>query len=53
MLGITVIVAEQVVRLPCELAEEAIVMHLGRVAMRGNSADIRDNAQLKRLYLGG
>ncbi len=52
-LGITVIVAEQVVRLACELAEEAVVMHLGRIAMAGKSAEVRDNPELKRLYLGG
>ena len=52
-LGITVIVAEQVVRLACELAEEAVVMHLGRIAMTGKSAEVRDNPELKRLYLGG
>lgn len=52
-LGIVVIVAEQVVRLACDLAEEAVVMHLGRVAMRGPAAEIRDNPELKRLYLGG
>ncbi len=52
-LGITIIVAEQVVRLACDLAEEAVVMHLGRIAMTGKSADVRDNPELKRLYLGG
>ncbi len=52
-LGIAIIVAEQVVRLACDLAEEAIVMHLGRIAMRGPSAAVRDSPDLKRLYLGG
>lgn len=52
-LGIVVVVAEQVVRLACDLADEAVVMHLGRVAMTGPSADVRDSPQLKRLYLGG
>jgi ABC-type branched-subunit amino acid transport system ATPase component len=52
-LGITIIVAEQVVRLACELADEAVVMHLGRIAMTGKSAEVRDNPELKRLYLGG
>jgi branched-chain amino acid transport system ATP-binding protein len=52
-LGIVVVVAEQVVRLACDLADKAVVMHLGRVAMTGASADVRDSAELKRLYLGG
>jgi branched-chain amino acid transport system ATP-binding protein len=52
-LGIVVVVAEQVVRLACELADEAVVMHLGRIAMQGPSAEMRDSPELKRLYLGG
>jgi branched-chain amino acid transport system ATP-binding protein len=52
-LGIVVVVAEQVVRLACDLADEAVVMHLGRVAMTGPSTDVRDSPELKRLYLGG
>jgi branched-chain amino acid transport system ATP-binding protein len=51
--GIVVVVAEQIVRLACELADEAVVMHLGRVAMKGPSADVRNSPELKRLYLGG
>jgi len=52
-LGVAVVIAEQVVRLACELADDAVVMHLGRVAMQGPAAAIRDNPELKRLYLGG
>ena len=52
-LGIVVIVTEQVVRLACDLADEAIVMHLGRIAMKGTSAEVRDSPELKRFYLGG
>jgi branched-chain amino acid transport system ATP-binding protein len=52
-LGIVVVVAEQVVRIACDLADKAVVMHLGRVAMAGPSADVRDSPELKRLYLGG
>lgn len=52
-LGIVVVVAEQVVRLACDVADEAVVIHLGRIAMKGPAAEICDNPQLKRLYLGG
>ena len=52
-LGIMVIVAEQLVRQACELADRALVMHLGRVALQGTAAEIRDSPELKRLYLGG
>jgi branched-chain amino acid transport system ATP-binding protein len=50
--GVTIIVAEQLVRLACDLADDVIVLHLGRVALRGASRDVRDNPELKRLYLG-
>ncbi len=51
-LGIVVIVAEQLVRQACELADQAVVMHLGRVALHGRAAEVRDSPDLKRLYLG-
>jgi branched-chain amino acid transport system ATP-binding protein len=52
-LGIMVVVAEQLVQQACELADRALVMHLGRVALQGTAAEIRDSPELKRLYLGG
>jgi branched-chain amino acid transport system ATP-binding protein len=52
-LGIVIVVAEQVIALACDLAGEAVVMHLGKIALRGPAAEIRDNPELKRLYLGG
>jgi branched-chain amino acid transport system ATP-binding protein len=52
-MGVVVIVAEQVVRLACDLADYAIVLHLGRIAMRGPPEEIRNNPELARLYLGG
>ena len=33
--GMALIIAEQVVRLACDVADEAIVLHLGRIALRG------------------
>jgi branched-chain amino acid transport system ATP-binding protein len=50
---LVIIVAEQLVRLACNLADQAIVLHLGRVAMRGDPQTIRTDPELKRLYLGG
>ncbi len=52
-LKLIVIVAEQVVRLACDLADRAIVLHLGRVAMKGTSEKVRNDPELKRLYIGG
>jgi len=40
------------VRLACDLADDVIVLHLGRIALRCVSRDVRDNPELKRLYLG-
>ena len=50
--NVAIIVAEQVVRLACDLADDVIVLHLGRVALRGPSGQVRDDPELKRLYLG-
>jgi branched-chain amino acid transport system ATP-binding protein len=52
-LGLAIIVAEQAIGLACELADVAIVLHLGRVALAGAAAAVRHNPELKRLYLGG
>ncbi len=52
-LGLVIIVAEQAIGLACELADAAIVLHLGRVALAGAAAEVRHNPDLKRLYLGG
>lgn len=52
-LNLVIVVAEQVVRLACDLADQAIVLHLGRIAMRGEPQAVRNDPELKRLYLGG
>jgi branched-chain amino acid transport system ATP-binding protein len=52
-LNVVVVVAEQVVKLACDLADYALVLHLGRVAMHGPPQTIRNDPELKRLYLGG
>jgi branched-chain amino acid transport system ATP-binding protein len=52
-LNLLIVIAEQVVRLACDLADHALVLHLGRIAMRGASQDVRHDPALERLYLGG
>ncbi len=52
-IGLTIVLAEQAVGLACELADEAVVLHLGRIAMRGAANMIRHDPELTRLYLGG
>ena len=51
-LGVSLIIAEQSVRLACDVADQAIVLHLGRIALRGPAHQLRDHPDLKRLYLG-
>jgi branched-chain amino acid transport system ATP-binding protein len=51
-LGVAIIVAEQVVQLACELADRAVVLHLGKLAMAGSAREVRQDPELKRLYLG-
>jgi branched-chain amino acid transport system ATP-binding protein len=51
-IGVGLIIAEQAVRLACDVADEAIVLHLGRIALRGPASEVRDNPELRRLYLG-
>jgi branched-chain amino acid transport system ATP-binding protein len=52
-LNLLIIVAEQVVRLACDLADYTVVLHLGRIAMRGDPQAVRNDPELKHLYLGG
>jgi branched-chain amino acid transport system ATP-binding protein len=52
-LGLVIVVAEQVVRLACDLADRAVVLSLGRVALQGPAAAIAADPELKRIYLGG
>ena len=52
-LNVVVVIAEQVVKLACELADYALVLHLGRIAMQGLPQTIRNDPELRSLYLGG
>jgi branched-chain amino acid transport system ATP-binding protein len=52
-LGLVIVVAEQAVGHACALADQAIVLHLGRIAMQGSAGEVRHDPELKRLYLGG
>ena len=51
--GLTILVAEQHVPLALQLADRAIVLSLGRIALAGSSAELRDTDEIKRIYLGG
>jgi branched-chain amino acid transport system ATP-binding protein len=50
--GLAVLLVEQNVRSAMSVADEALVLALGRVVARGPSADLRDDAELRHAYLG-
>lgn len=50
--GLAVLLVEQNVRSAMSVADEALVLALGRVVARGPAADLRDDAELRHAYLG-
>jgi branched-chain amino acid transport system ATP-binding protein len=51
--GLTILLAEQHVPLALDLADRAIILGLGRVALSGLPAELRDSEEIRRIYLGG
>lgn len=51
--GVTVLLVEQNARLALAVSTHAYVLETGRVAMSGQSAELRDDPRLKAAYLGG
>jgi branched-chain amino acid transport system ATP-binding protein len=51
--GISILLVEQNARLALRLSSRAYILENGRIALTGNSADLVDNDEVKRLYLGG
>ena len=50
--GLTVLVVEQNAHLALQVAHEATVLEVGRVALSGPSADLREHESVRRSYLG-
>ncbi|MGC1212568.1 MAG: ABC transporter ATP-binding protein [Micromonospora sp.] len=50
--GLTVLLVEQNVRSALSVADQGVVMSLGRVAMATPAAQLRDDEQLRHAYLG-
>jgi branched-chain amino acid transport system ATP-binding protein len=50
--GLTVLLVEQNVRSALAIADEAVVLALGRVVSRGNPADLQADEKLRHAYLG-
>ena len=51
--GVTVVLVEQNSRMALTLSSHAYVLETGRVALEGASKDLKDNDEVRRLYLGG
>jgi len=51
--GITILLVEQNANLALEISSYAYVMETGRIAMQGESKDLRNDPRLKATYLGG
>jgi branched-chain amino acid transport system ATP-binding protein len=51
--GVTVLMVEQNAALALRMADRAYVMESGRIALSGRAADLLDNAEVRRAYLGG
>ena len=50
--GLTVLVVEQDARIALDTASTAYVLEVGKVAVEGPSADLRENESVRRSYLG-
>jgi branched-chain amino acid transport system ATP-binding protein len=50
--GRTIVLVEQNARLALSLAQRAYVLETGRVALTGAAADLKENEQVRKTYLG-
>ncbi|MCQ4160371.1 ABC transporter ATP-binding protein [Roseomonas sp. GC11] len=50
--GVTVLIVEQRLAESLEIADRAYVLQTGRVSLAGTAAEVRDNPEVRRAYLG-
>ena len=50
--GVSIILVEQNAQMALNLANRAYVLELGRIALEGDSKELVDNEDIKKLYLG-
>ena len=50
--GLTLLLAEQSVPLALDIADYAYVLQTGRTVLEGAAAELEDNAEVRRIYLG-
>ena len=51
-IGLTILIAEQNVSLALALANRAVVLRSGQIAMTGSADVLRQGSELRRIYLG-
>ncbi len=51
-MGLTVLVIEQNARRALEIADHGYILEHGRIVLEGNTAELRDNPDVKEFYLG-
>lgn len=51
--GVTVLLVEQNAKMALDIATRAYVLETGRITMQGNAADLANNPEVKKAYLGG
>ncbi|HXG47984.1 MAG TPA: ABC transporter ATP-binding protein [Methylomirabilota bacterium] len=51
--GITILLVEQNANLALDISDRAYVLETGRVTLEGASADLRENPEVRKAYLGG
>ena len=52
-LGVTILLVEQNVRMTLDIVSRAYLLNTGRVEFSGTPAEIRQQADIERAYLGG
>jgi branched-chain amino acid transport system ATP-binding protein len=50
--GLTILLVEQDAKIALETADYGYVMRTGKVALEGDAADLLENEEVKRIYLG-
>ena len=50
--GVTVLIVEQRLAESLEIADRAYVLQTGRVVLSGSAAEVRDNPEIRKVYLG-
>ena len=50
--GTTILLNEQLANKALEVADKALVLHLGRVVAQGDAADVRNDEKVRSAYLG-